>query len=875
MGVQAKNIKQELGFKKEPSFLKYVPYSYHVTDTVISTLNGDYLTIYKLDGRTHDCASDAELVKWHEDLNQVIKAVGSENVKFWTHLHHRKVEDYPETVHELKFPRMLNESMNRKVKDVPLVTNDLYLTVVYNPVGDVTQKIFAKFEKPTRNELMEMQVECLAALEEIADLLDDGLRPYGAHRLGIYYRDSEGEVVQDVTAPEDLRVYGDADWEVDPEDLLADTVSTADDALVGQTQTNKPAYAFSTVLEWLSFLVNGERNIVPVCARRISNYLMHNRVVSSMWGDVLQLRTIDSTIYTAGVEIRDYDYRTEPGQFNLLMEAPFEFVMTQSFSCMSYGAALSFLDKQQKSLLDTGDKGTTQIKEINDATNLVTSKRFIMGWHHATVHVIADNAKAAQKNARKIRNMFTQCGVEAAAVGLASEAAFYARLPGNSQWIPRPVPINSWNFVCFSSFHNFMTGKASGNPWGPAVTMAKTVAGTQLFINFHVSGADDNAYGKRPPGHTLILGETGAGKTTLLSALISEATKYKPRIAIYDVGQGMAPLVQALGGHYTVLRDGVRTGWQPMQMEPTRANINMQKLLLRTCAETIAQGPIDQRFIEQINNAVDHVMSDRIAKPLRTFSAIYQQIPKPAPVHGKDAFTLAELLAPWCGDGEYAWLFDNPADALDLGKTDIFGFDLSDFIVAKDQPAPVARTPLLMYLLFRVRISIDGKRRFMQIFDEFAQYLDDPIIDLSVKRGLKTDRKKDCIYIFATQEPNDAIESRIGKTVVQQCVTQILLENRKASAEDYITGLKLTPTELHTLWKIPAGSRQFLFKQGTKSTVAVLDLKGLEREISILSGTPDNAEILEDIIEATGSRDPEVWMPKYFDAVVGSSARAR
>ncbi|MBT1563931.1 hypothetical protein KK467_28850, partial [Klebsiella pneumoniae] len=88
---------------------------------------------------------------------------------------------------------------------------------------------------------------------------------------------------------------------------------------------------------------------------------------------------------------------------------------------------------------------------------------------------------------------------------------------------------------------------------------------------------------------------------------------------------------------------------------------------------------------------------------------------------------------------------------------DIFGFDLSEFIAAKEEVSSPARTPLMMYLLYRVRDSIDGKRRVIQCFDEFHAYLDDPVIEREVKRGIKTDRKKDAIYVFATQEPNDAL----------------------------------------------------------------------------------------------------------------------
>lgn len=96
-------------FKKEPSSLKYIPYSYHVTPHVISTVNGEYLSIFKIRGRTHDCASDAELIKWHADLNQLLKGIGSEHVKLWTHLHHREINNYPDTHYNMTFPRMVNE----------------------------------------------------------------------------------------------------------------------------------------------------------------------------------------------------------------------------------------------------------------------------------------------------------------------------------------------------------------------------------------------------------------------------------------------------------------------------------------------------------------------------------------------------------------------------------------------------------------------------------------------------------------------------------------------------------------------------------------------------------------------------------------------
>jgi len=871
MGLPMRETKSVKQYKKEPSAKKFLTYKHHVTDHVISTDNGELLTIFKLRGRTHECASDYDLIRWHRDLNNLVKQVGTEHVKFWTHQHHREEHDYPDTEWNLAFAQHFDDSYRKSFAAKPMMVNDLYLTVVYNPVGDLAQKIFAKFDRPSKHELEEMQQEALSALEEISDLIEERLQPYGIERLGIYYRDARGQVLRDDNQFDDAWLATEAGLEadafdVDPDDLLADTIkSEGTVAAIPGT-----ARAFSSALEWLSFLVNGEWAAVPVCRSQIRTYLQENRVVSSIWGDVLQRRRIDGVDYMAGVEIVDYDDETEPGQLNLLMEADFEYLLTQTFCCMSLGQSQMFLNQQQLSMLETGDKGRSQVRQLEDAEDDVTSRRFVMGFHHATLHVWADTSKNVQKLARKARSMLGQCGIKASAVGLASEAAFYATWPANQTYIPRPVPINSWNFLCFSPFHGFMAGKANDNPWGPAVTVLKTNAGTPMAFNWHVSPMTEKSYGKRPPGHTLMLGRTGAGKTTTLNGLLTQSTKFGPRMIAYDKDRGMMPLITSLGGRYTVLREGVSTGWQPAQLEPTRANVAMVKRLCRICVEITNGGPVDQLDAELIGNAVDHVMvSGLVPKELRSIFAIWRQIPAAARVKHDQKLSLSELLQPWVRGNEHGWLFDNPADLMTFDTHDAFGFDLTDFIVGPDQPAPQARTPLLMYLFYRVRSSIDGTRRVIQVFDEFHQYLDDPIMDIEVKRGLKTDRKKDAIYIFATQEPNDALESRIGKTIVQQCVTKILLENPEADEVDYKKGLKLTDAEYQALLDIPEFSRQFLLKQGNQSTIAMMDLRGMEKAISILSGTPDNADRLENILAAMGpDAKPEDWLPLYWEAVL-------
>lgn len=645
MTVSMRRLQADAGYRKEPSAVKFVPYSYHVTDSIVSAVSNEYLMTFRIRGRSHECASDAEHINWRRDLNQLFKTVGNEHVRFWTHLHHHQSDRYPETEFNAIFPRELDRKYRERFEDVPLMTNDWYLTIVYNPVGDLTQKFLARFERPSREELLEIQAEAIASLEDIASQITGAMRAYGIEALGIYYRDARGNRIEDRHAAE-------ADDVADPDDILSEEgeLSRAPTPALQIVASTGRQFAFSSALEFFSFLANDEWQPFPVTRDRARESMLYNRIVSSVFGDVMQSRRIDADKYVAGVEIVDYPEATEPGQLNILMEADFEFVLSQQYCCMSSIAASVFLSNQEKAMLETKDKSRSQIAQMADAADDVVSRRVTMGWYYGCLHVTADTPKEAQRRARAARVMLNSCSVVARSIGLASDAAWWSRLPANHALAPRPVPINSMNFLSFSPFHNFMVGKPDGNPWGPAVALLKTVTGTPLFFNWHSSPLNESSFGKRPPGHAIMLGKTGSGKTTLLSTLLSFSTKFRPRQFIYDVGQGMYPLVAALGGLYTVLRDGHPTGWQPAQLAPTETNIRLVKRLIRLCAETSLESPITHDEVKQVNEAVDAVMGSSSLMPLatRTFTAIVQHLPRPYQVGAGERPSLASLLEPWC-----------------------------------------------------------------------------------------------------------------------------------------------------------------------------------------------------------------------------------
>ena len=157
------------------------------------------------------------------------------------------------------------------------------------------------------------------------------------------------------------------------------------------------------------------------------------------------------------------------------------------------------------------------------------------------------------------------------------------------------------------------------------------------------------------------------------------------------------------------------------------------------------------------------------------------------------------------------------------------------------------RGPLMAYIFERIERTITGERIVIAI-DEFWKALGDPIFSDLANNKLKTIRKQNGLMVFATQSPADALRSKIAHTIIEQCPTQIFMANGRASASDYVSGMKLTAREFELVAReLTPESRRFLIKQGHASVVAELDLSGFDDELAILSGRTANVRLADKI----------------------------
>jgi type IV secretion system protein VirB4 len=418
------------------------------------------------------------------------------------------------------------------------------------------------------------------------------------------------------------------------------------------------------------------------------------------------------------------------------------------------------------------------------------------------------------------------------------EPCYWAQLPDNFDYIARKSTITTLNLASFASFHNYPSGKRSGNHWGDAVTVFNTVSGTPFFFNFHT----------RDVGHTMIVGPTGSGKTVLMNFLCAQSQKFNCRMFFFDKDRGAEIFIRAIGGKYSTLDSSRYSGFNPFSLEETAENkaflVEFIKALVSTNEEVITATEV-ARITEAVNGNYKLPKEKRVLRNIAPFLGM------------AGPGTLAGRLEMWHGKGSRAKLFDNDIDEIDFNHAYGFGFEMGPILKDKASIAPA-----LLYLFHRINESLDGTPT-MIILDEAWALIDNPIFGPKIKDWLKVLRKKNAFVIFATQSVEDASKSAISDTLVQQTATQIFLPNLRAT-EAYRTVFMLSEREFQLVKTTDPSSRYFLVKQDNDGVIARVNLSGMDDLIRVLSGRAETVLLLDEIIKEIGSENPEDWLEIYY-----------
>lgn len=802
-------------FTPDTTISEFIPLSSHVATSVVKTTGGDYLLTWHLEGLPFVGREEWELEHRHNTFNrllQTLRAPDFVNVAFWVHDIRRRRQVKGRPSFRQCFNQELSDNYMEMLSSQRIMQNELYLTMIYRPV--VAGKRFVEKSADIAR-LQAEQEQAVEKLLELAGNVEAVIRDYAPYRLGMY--EARNGVV------------------------------------------------FSETLEFLGYLINRIDEPVPVLSAPVKDYLPVSRhLFSAKTGDFAISTPTGVNHFGAMLNIKEYAEGTYPGILNGLKYLDFEYVITHSFSPMGRQDALRVLDRTKGMMISSGDKAVSQIIELDQAMDQLSSGNFVLGEYHFIVAVYADSQQKLSQNVAATRAELSNAGFVSAKEDLAVTSSFYSQIPANWRYRTRLANVSSLNFLGLAPLHNFATGKQSNNPWGDCVTTLQTTNGQPYYFNFHATHPSENSVGEKAIANTMVIGKSGTGKTALINFLLSQVQKYDPvpTIFFFDKDRGAEIFVRACGGNYLALESGRPTGFNPFQCEDTEANVQFLADLVKVLA---GKHEYSAREEEDIFRAVASMLDTPMH--LRTMGNFQKSLPN----LGDDG--LYARLRRWTCGNSLGWVFDNPVDTVDLGRASIIGFDYTDVI-----DNPEVRVPVINYLLHRLESLIDG-RPLIYVMDEFWKILDGEggLKDFA-KNKQKTIRKQNGLGIFATQSPEDALRSDISAALIEQTATLILLPNPNASKTDYIDGLKLTEAEFKVVTALDERSRCFLVKQGHASSVCQLNLRGMDDILAVISASTENIETMHRILATAAAREqvsidqlrPDQWLTDFYAQRKGS-----
>lgn len=789
--------------RQEVSVSDFIPYACHFDPHTLLTKNGELLQTIKIVGFNTESLYSSQTPLREAVRKAIFRSIPGNEYALWFHTIRRKQNLDPGGEFDPgSFPEYLNHCWQDRHQWKDKYINELYITIVREGQAatikhprDFLRGIFPKIDLRYREKYLDSSHEELSNTVEI--MLEE-LQGFGAERLGIIQCEEQN---------------------------------------------------CSELLSFLGEIVNLEENNIPMPVMDLSEYLPHHKI--SFGFNALEISDDEARHFAAMLTIKEYRELSTKA-IDRFLQLPQRFIVTQCIDFINRDKAVEGYTEQRHAMRLGEADALAVASGLEDIVHpKLRNEAIDYGEHQLTIMLIEDDLPALEESVQRAVNALSSLGIVSFREDIKLEDVYWASLPGNFEFISRLKPINTARVGGFASLHNFPAGKATGNHWGPAVTVFHTAAGTPYYFNFH---SHDN-------GHTLIIGPYGTGKTAMLNFLCSEARKFNGPLFFFDKERGSDIFMRAIGGtYYKVLTDSRSNEIElnPLQLPDTKENRNFLTYWLESLC--LAQGAkLNREEKALLGHAVDYLYGqDPSQRRLSVLAALLTQ--------REEAVRLVSLMAPWHGEGQYAFLFDCERDTLDLSNR-LCGFEMGNIV---KMGAPTA--PTLLYLLHRVHAELDGSPA-MVVLDEAWAMLDNPVFAPQISRWLEELRRRNTVALLATESVEEAAQSQISSVMMDQIATQVYLPNPRPS-KDYLEVFRLTEKEYGILPKMRKDKRHFLLKHGGDTIVASLDLAGMDDILAVFSGHPSLLELMENSIAEVGD-DPADWIPLFQEGLPAILEKAR
>ncbi|APR98272.1 VirB4 family type IV secretion/conjugal transfer ATPase [Wolbachia endosymbiont of Folsomia candida] len=586
---------------------------------------------------------------------------------------------------------------------------------------------------------------------------------------------------------------------------------------------------YSEMIEFLHYIVTLTHKDYPIDEKDLSQYVRNFKIAFGF--NAFQTIFEDQQKFGSIFSIKEYREVTL-GNIDRCLQLNSELVITEIMIFTSNNKAVKEF-KKQINMLEISESNTllqnsgmTEIMELEKTSGIDFCQQKII------FTIFADNRAMLAENVSDFSSIMALIGLMMFRTDLHMETHFWAQLPGNFTFITQPKNILIKYACSFAMLHDVTSGTLKGGRWKEAVTVFFSKVGNPYFFNFH---------GKKRNGHTTILGAPNSGRTSLINFLLSEARKFNPRIVILDNTGKSIIFTKAVSGKYYIIDPKYKDKslkFNPLNIEDNPTSRNMLfELIKRMVADTSIE------IEEKIKKIVDSIFT--IPRESRSISQISEVL-----------LLLGGNINKWCGDGEFAYLFQDGDESDVDWMTKIISLNTANLTKQKE-----CMSVILYYFLYSFESKCDGSPAIL-VLDEAWEISNIFSTEKEFDDWMQRMTELNVAVILSTENLNLAFASRFTQYLDKHIDTRILMPNINANRL-YMKAFSLSKEELNIILQTPTQEGLFLIKQYKGLVTLNLDLKDMQ-EIHVLSA---NKETIKYMYEAIKEKGEEVngWLPVFYE----------
>src|SRR6185437_15975819 len=180
-------MSRSAAIRRELPASRHIPYAAHVAPEVIITTSGDYVQTFRLGGASFESADDETLNNWHERLNVTWRNIASPNLSLWAHLIRRRDVPCVIPARGTGFADRLAQRYQGRLVAETLMVNEIYLTLIFRPVTGAAPSLVSKIlaSRRTRSGQRE-RADALETCAKLRQTVAASLARYDPEPLGAY-----------------------------------------------------------------------------------------------------------------------------------------------------------------------------------------------------------------------------------------------------------------------------------------------------------------------------------------------------------------------------------------------------------------------------------------------------------------------------------------------------------------------------------------------------------------------------------------------------------------------------------------------------------------------------------------------------------------